>query len=514
MRDSQTKPPARDQTHRRFQKIKDERIMHRKNARDKTRTAESDNVKKQHSEKPINQGLSHRLERTTFRTSREMDFFSEKELVTQTGHEISDWSLVFAKEVIDNSLDACDEADIAPVIEVTADASGITVKDNGPGLPENTLGAAMDFTIRASNREAYVAPDRGAQGNALKTILPMPVVVDPEHGRLIVQAHGKQHIITCGADPISQQAVIHDDTTVLSTVGTSVRIEWSPEECDGVPMWPFRGLEPTAASCWGPSFSDRFHAIVEGFAIFNPHATFRLNWFGQELKWEATDPVWQKWKPDKPTSAHWYELPHLERLIGAYITHDREAGEDRFVSDFIAEFDGLTGSQKRGKVLVDSDLKRVRLSELVADNRLDSDRIATLLQAMQAHTRPVKSQRLGVIGEDHLKTRLLEMGVQPESFRYSRKLSKDGLPCVLESAFGWLGDESADRRRIYAGANWSAAIKNPFRSFGSTGEGLEAALSEQRAGRSEPIVFVLHLAHPRVEYTDRGKSALVIGGAA
>jgi DNA topoisomerase VI subunit B len=443
-----------------------------------------------------------------------MDFFSEKELVTQTGHEISDWSLVFAKEVIDNSLDACDEADIAPVIEVTADASGITVKDNGPGLPENTLGAAMDFTIRASNREAYVAPDRGAQGNALKTILPMPVVVDPEHGRLIVQAHGKQHIITCGADPISQQAVIHDDTTVLSTVGTSVRIEWSPEECDGVPMWPFRGLEPTAASCWGPSFSDRFHAIVEGFAIFNPHATFRLNWFGQELKWEATDPVWQKWKPDKPTSAHWYELPHLERLIGAYITHDREAGEDRFVSDFIAEFDGLTGSQKRGKVLVDSDLKRVRLSELVADNRLDSDRIATLLQAMQAHTRPVKSQRLGVIGEDHLKTRLLEMGVQPESFRYSRKLSKDGLPCVLESAFGWLGDESADRRRIYAGANWSAAIKNPFRSFGSTGEGLEAALSEQRAGRSEPIVFVLHLAHPRVEYTDRGKSALVIGGAA
>jgi hypothetical protein len=32
--------------------------------------------------------------------------------------------------------------------------------------------------------------------------------------------------------------------------------------------------------------------------------------------------------------------------------------------------------------------------------------------------------------------------------------------------------------------------------------------------RDEPVVFVLHLAHPRVEYTDRGKSALVIGGGA
>ena len=69
-------------------------------------------------------------------------------------------------------------------------------------------------------------------------------------------------------------------------------------------------------------------------------------------------------------------------------------------------------------------------------------------------------------------------------------------------------------RRNFAGANWSAAIKNPFRSFGATGEGLEAALNQQRAGRNEPIVFVLHLAHSRVEYTDRGKSAIVIGGAA
>ena len=67
---------------------------------------------------------------------------------------------------------------------------------------------------------------------------------------------------------------------------------------------------------------------------------------------------------------------------------------------------------------------------------------------------------------------------------------------------------------ICTGANWSAAIKNPFRAFGSTGEGLETTLAKLRATRDEPIVFVLHLACPRVEYTDRGKSALVIGGVA
>src|SRR5262249_27114138 len=128
------------------------------------------------------------LHRTTFRTSREMDFFSEKELITQTGHDVRDWPLVIVKELVDNGLDACEEADIAPVIDVTADRCGITVKDNGPGLPEDTLQGAMDFRVRVSNREAYVAPDRGAQGNALKTLLPMPSVVSPEAGKVIVAA--------------------------------------------------------------------------------------------------------------------------------------------------------------------------------------------------------------------------------------------------------------------------------------------------------------------------------------
>jgi DNA topoisomerase VI subunit B len=442
-----------------------------------------------------------------------MDFFSEKELVTQTGHEIEDWPLVFLKELIDNSLDACEEADIPPEIRIKADAAGVTVGDNGPGLPETTLKAALDFTVRASNREAYVAPDQGAQGNALKTILPMPRVLDRDHGRLIVQAHGKRHSLTCGADPISQRAVFHDDVTDQPTVGTEIRIEWAPrDDHNGHVIWPFDYLAPLCDS-WHPTFADRFRSLVEGFAVFNPHTTITLDWFGEQTIWAATEPQWSKWKPNKPTSAHWYELQHFERLIGAYITHDRDAGTDRLASDLVAEFDGLSGSQKRSKVLDDAGLKRFKLSEFVAGDRLDNQRIERLLIAMKKHTRPIKPKRLGIIGEDHFRQRLLVIGVQPESFNYSKKLDEDGIPGVLESAFGWLGDESVDARKIVSGANWSGAIKNPFRSFGQTGEGLEAVLAQQRAGRKEPVVFCLHLAQPRVEYTDRGKSALVIGGA-
>jgi hypothetical protein len=42
------------------------------------------------------------------------------------------------------------------------------------------------------------------------------------------------------------------------------------------------------------------------------------------------------------------------------------------------------------------------------------------------------------------------------------------------------------------------------------GDGLAALLEKKYAGRDEPIVFLLHCACPRVRYTDRGKSAVVV----
>jgi len=175
----------------------------------------------------------------------------------------------------------------------------------------------------------------------------------------------------------------------------------------------------------------------------------------------------------------------------------------------VAEFDGLSGSLKRSKVLTACGLKRARLSQLVVGGGFDSGGISSLLSAMQSNTRPVTPKRLGTIGEDHFRQRFLALGCVPESIRYSRRLAKDGLPYVVEMAFAKLSD--GEPRVIYAAANWSSAINNPFRTFGSTGEGLESVLANARAGGDEPIVLAVHLTHPRVEYTDRGKSAMVIG---
>jgi len=114
----------------------------------------------------------NRFQRTTFRIIRL--HFSRKALAAQTGHEVDDWPLVIIKEVIDNALDACEEAGIAPVIAVTVDRNGIEICDDGPGLPAKTVDGVLNYTVRVSCREAYVSPTRGAQGNALKTLIAMP----------------------------------------------------------------------------------------------------------------------------------------------------------------------------------------------------------------------------------------------------------------------------------------------------------------------------------------------------
>jgi Histidine kinase-, DNA gyrase B-, and HSP90-like ATPase len=110
---------------------------------------------------------------TPVTVSRLMEFCTRRELVNQTGHYVYEWPLVVLKELVDNALDACEEAEIAPVISISVKDSSIIITDNGPGIPAKTIDGTLDYNIRVSSREAYVSPTRGAQGNALKTIMPM-----------------------------------------------------------------------------------------------------------------------------------------------------------------------------------------------------------------------------------------------------------------------------------------------------------------------------------------------------
>ena len=145
------------------------------------------------------------------------------------------------------------------------------------------------------------------------------------------------------------------------------------------------------------------------------------------------------------------------------------------------------------------------------EDEVNRPHIRKLLAAMQKHSRPVKPKDLGLIGEDHLRARFVAAGADERTFRYKREFVDGDLPQVIEVAFGYCPEGTG--RQLVAGVNWSPGINNPFRVLGPYGQSLDTFLSEQRAGNSdEPITLVIHLASPHVNYTDRGKSALVISG--
>src|SRR5260370_4926234 len=116
--------------------------------------------------------------------------------------------LVMLKELVDNALDATEEAGIAPAISITVGNGKVIVTDNGPGIPAETVAAVLDYSVRVSSREAYVSPTRGAQGNALKTILAMGFALTGTEAETVIESRGARHRIAFAADQVRQEPKI------------------------------------------------------------------------------------------------------------------------------------------------------------------------------------------------------------------------------------------------------------------------------------------------------------------
>ena len=199
------------------------------------------------------------------------------------------------------------------------------------------------------------------------------------------------------------------------------------------------------------------------------------------------------------------------------MARDRDLGQRRTVREFVAEFRGLSGTAIQRKILNEVGCSHQALAHFFGVEQVNSDGIGKLLAAMRRYSKPVAPKHLGVIGAEHFKQRFLAAGGAVDTFRYqSRKgVTDDGIPYVIEYVFGLrqtgLAQGGAGVPRVLVtGANWSAAIENPFRCFGSTGEGLENTLAKVRANRNQPVICALHLAAARLQFADRGKSSIIL----
>jgi DNA topoisomerase VI subunit B len=463
-----------------------------------------------------------KLTRVAFRVSRLLEFCRERELENQTGHSVYDWPLVVAKELFDNGLDACEEAEVPPDITVIVEPDTIVVQDNANGIAADTIESVLDYTIRVSSREAYVSPTRGAQGNALKTILAMSYVLGRKSGGggdaagvTVIESRGVAHRIEFRVDHvINQPRIVHTTAASSLEVGTKITVYWPPSKL----------LEYAAA---------RFKQLVQTYTWLNPHMSVRGVWFDHEfINVKATNPHWEKWRPRNPTSVFWYDEARLQRYLAAHVARDRDLGQRRTVREFIAEFRGLSGTVVQRKILNEVGCSHQSLASFFGADQVNRAGVARLLAAMRKYSKPVAPKHLGVIGGEHLKRRFLAAGGNIDTFKYQchSGMTSDDIPYVVEFAFGLhqaglAPDGGAPRlmragegrvalvgqdRVFITGVNWSAAINNPFRHFGSTGEGLENTLAKVRANGGQPVICALHLASARIQFADRGKSSIIL----
>lgn len=434
------------------------------------------------------------LTRTPFTTSRLLEFCSIPELTKLVGSGPRDWPLVAVKELVDNGLDACEEAGIAPEISIviSTERSTITITDNGPGIAPETVKSLLDYRVKTSAREAYAAPTRGAQGNALQALLAMPFALDGKQGETDIVARGVAHHISFGIDPVRREPKIdQEQRRSLVQLGTKVTLNW-----------------PLSASSKLASVRDEIVQVITAFGWLNPHATFALTWNGKHLL-QATDPSWRKWQPSDPAPAAWYDTESFSRLIAACVAHDQDHGRDRTVREFIAEFRGFARSDAQKKVLNASGTTRMSLREFFAEGK-QPRRAKRLLALMQNSTKPVLAKDLGLLGKEHFLARFEENDVDADTFQYQRDLCDvEGVPYAIEAAFGYCPDDNTHRRII--GVNWSPTLLDPFRELEHEGgDSLDQILFEQRAGENEPIVLALHVASPCITYTDKAKTAAVL----
>jgi DNA topoisomerase VI subunit B len=434
----------------------------------------------------------HSLDREVFTISRELEYFSADELEKQTGYSRAEWwPGVIGKETIDNALDNCEQVGVSPEITVFFDGKKLEISDNGGGIPAEIVKRLTDFSTRTSDKLAYVSPTRGAQGNAWKTLLAMPYILDGERTcPVVIEACRVRHEIRIRTNQIARRPVVDHQQKPLSVQsgGTAIifgrlqaRLGDEDEEPQNVPK------------------------LVSDYALFNPHAAFRLN----NYVFPARDPQWRKWLPRDPTPPHWYTLDRLEELVASMVS----TGKARTVRDFLADFRGLTRTSTRMKVLAEANLERgTKLEDLVDKKRgaFDKKALGRLLIAMQQNSKEAAPEVLGVLGKQHFMEKL-----EDQSFRYAKQSgSENGLPYIVEAAFRFTDDELF--RGLHVGLNWSVPLSNPLQDCALPGQsfahGLEGFLQHHHVEvDQDPIALVLHITSPRFDFLDRGKGSVHLG---
>jgi len=445
------------------------------------------------------------LIRTHYTIGRAGEYFDARELAAQTGQHATAFARVALKELVDNGLDAAETAGVAPEIEIEIEVNDDTIRlrigDNGPGLAPDVLERILDFNTRTSDKSRYRSPTRGAQGNALKTVIGIPTALGGDEP-IIIEACGQRHTIRPRLDAAGNVDTGHEITSGPRTMGTQVELTLPGAGQELDPVWWARAFAlSNRHATISVRITDHRTAIM--------HAQSEVSDCDDSYQRSVEFPgAWQKWRPSDPTSPHWYSVSALASLVDAEIAHGRTNGTGgKLLRDFVREFMGLTGTAKAKQVCTVLPHAR-RVGDLDGD-------VGALLTAMQAASRPPKPPVLGAIGKEHLQSCVDRWYGIRQSW-YAREAVLDGgIPIIVEAFVA----ETDAPGGLTTAVNFSPTFGDPLANslldadtvsgFGAAGLLRACSVETGPARPGNPTyTAVLHIICPSLTFLDRGKSRL------
>jgi DNA topoisomerase VI subunit B len=442
--------------------------------------------------------------RQMFERSRDAEFFDPSELQKQTGQPRERFGSVVLKELLDNACDGCEKVPVAPCLTLgvaypTPDLVALTVEDNGCGLEPETVQRILNFATRSSDKAAYRSPTRGAQGNALKTVFGMPFALGVT-APVILESHGVRHQIGLAIDPAGELLRDYTTSAVLEQPGTRVTLTVPGDALDRDPTY------------WG-----------QAFALFNPHASVKIC-RAPAVDLACLPPVatggdfyqstvdfpdgWRKYLPGDPTSAWWYSVDDLKRLVFSHISEHRRGGPDRLLRPFVQTFRNL--SANRAAQAVCATLPTItRLSDF-ADQEAA---VATLHAAMCQAGKPPSPAILGAVGRAHFHA-CFERWYGVQRFWYDTKADVHaGIPFIVAVAVA----ETVDGGELWTGINFSPTFDDPLAQIYLYQDHVNATGITNVFRRAHALpgdletpatAVAVHLVCPTLEFLDRGKTRL------
>ncbi len=434
------------------------------------------------------------VKRTVFATPRAAEFLELRALQAQTGQPAEAFGHVVVKELLDNALDAAETAATAPIVDIGTrtddEVTFVTVSDNGAGITPAVVADLCDFNMLVSDKARYRGPARGAQGNALKTLLGIPYALDVTEP-VIIESTGIRHELQVTVDRVGDVVVTHETTGSDRTVGTSVTVPLPADLDINAQRWAY------------------------GAALVNPHATITAidaaySGTGSGTGfYKPSGEVWSKWTPSSPSSPHWYDRAAFAALVHSHIREIDRTGVDVPLGRFITEFDGLSGSVKQ-KAIRTVAAGVTHLSGL--DGR--DDVIVALHNAMLQHAKPTPPGRLGPVGRDHYHRMLHSVYVVERLWFKTATVTVGGVPWIIEVAVA----DTVKPGRTWFGCNHAPAFGDPLgRTTLNAGDiytiGAASFLTAADAGTSSSggnRAAVVHVICAATQFVDKGKVALVV----